>query len=319
MKIDIYSHYMPPEFIEAFSRRVGPPSMLAAFPESHANQNRYDLDARLRILEKFDGLVQVLTPTGSTIEKWAKPGDDIYLAQVFNDGLANAAAKHPDRFVGAVAVLPLANIDASLKEIDRTIKDMGFRGITLHTPINGKPLDSPEFIPIYEAMVKYDLPIWIHPTRYISQPDYPGENQSEYGLFRAFGWPYETTLGMARLVCSGIMARYPGIKFITHHAGAMVPFFACRLPMLTSPYAAVESFKLFYNDTALYGNPSALMCAQAFFGTDRILFGTDLPYGPGNGEEWCRAAIQAVEEMDISASAKKKIFEDNARKVLKMS
>jgi aminocarboxymuconate-semialdehyde decarboxylase len=135
---------------------------------------------------------------------------------------------------------------------------------------------------------------------------------------------------MTRLVFAGVFEKFPKIKFITHHCGAMIPYFADRIialynifvrgckdtvfPGLTKP--PIEYFKMFYSDTALNGNTSALMCGYNFFGEDRLLFGTDMPYDHENGALSIRQTIEAIEGMGISESSKKKIYEENARNLL---
>lgn len=332
MKIDIYTHIMGEKFRKAFDKRIGPATMLSTSRASEAGmQQRNSIEKRLEVISKFDGMVHVLTPTGHTLEKYTSPQDASYLAQVYNDELAEMVEKHPE-FIAFVACLPLNDIEACLKETERAVTQLGARGISVHTPINGRPLDMPELLPLYEMMLHYDLPIWIHPTRYVSQPDYDGEEESKYKIFHAFGWPYETSVAMCRLVCSGVLARFPNLKLITHHAGAMIPFLSGRLHMLQCPYelagdnsgnekeykAGEDYFRLFYNDTAIYGNAAGLMCAYDFFGPDRLLFGSDCPYGPGMGEEYTRLAIEAINDMDIPAKDREKIFSGNARKLLNL-
>jgi len=292
--------------------------------------DRCNIDRRIEIIDKFAGLVQVLTPTGHTLERYAHPDDAAYLAKLYNDEMAELVLKYSDKFMASVACLPLNNIDVTLREIDRAINELGFKGILMNTPINGQPLDLPDLMPIYDSMSNYDLPIWIHPTRLSSVADYVNEDKSKYGLFHVFGWPYETSIAMGRLVCSGILEKYPNLKFITHHAGAMIPFFADRIsrveysfdhiktggepPFKVKP--PIEYFRMFYNDTALYGNTPGLMCAHAFFGTEHLLFGTDAPYGPELGERFIRQTIDAIEGMSISESDTGRIFEENAKVLL---
>jgi aminocarboxymuconate-semialdehyde decarboxylase len=179
-------------------------------------------------------------------------------------------------------------------------------------------------------MAGFDLPIWIHPLRRIMVPDYPTERASFNFINSIFGWPYETTAAMTRLVFAGVFEKFPKIKFITHHCGGMIPYFADRIiahyhnalwghkdtvfPGLTKP--PIEYFKMFYNDTALNGNTSALMCGYNFFGEDHLLFGTDMPYDHENGALSIRQTIEAIEGMGISESSKKKIYEENARNLL---
>jgi aminocarboxymuconate-semialdehyde decarboxylase len=140
---------------------------------------------------------------------------------------------------------------------------------------------------------------------------------------------------MTRLVFSGIMERYPNLKIVTHHCGGMVPYFAERIaqfshqienslakekkeqPVFTK--SVIDYYRMFYNDTALYGNTSALMCGYDFFGADHLLFGTDFLLGDteqGNGIY--RKTINAIEQMDISEEIRKKIYEDNARSLMRL-
>ena len=143
--------------------------------------------------------------------------------------MAELVLKYPDRFLAGVACLPMNDMDAALTETDRAITDLGLKGVLIYTPINDKPLDAPEFIPLYEKMCQYNLPILIHPMRNPDYPDYRTENASKYRVYNTFGWPYETTVAMTRIVFSGILEKYPNLKFVTHHCGGMVPYLAERI------------------------------------------------------------------------------------------
>ena len=148
-----------------------------------------------------------------------------------------------------------------------------------------------------------------------------------------FGWPYETSLAMGRLVFGGVLEKYPGLKIITHHCGAMVSYLEQRIIQfydahemyygdkynLGMPKSPISYFKMFYNDTALYGNTPALMLGYAFFGRDHLLFGCDVPYGDSQlGFRNYRQTINAIEEMNISEADKKKIYEEDARNLLNL-
>ncbi|MCK4862674.1 MAG: amidohydrolase, partial [Dehalococcoidales bacterium] len=256
--------------------------------------------------------------------------DAAELSRIANDEMAELVAKYPDRFVAAVACLPMNDIDAALKEIDRAVVDLRFRGIQIHNPIGDKPMDSPEFLPIYEKMAHYDLPIWVHSQRDMAVPDYAGEDSSKYFIWSLFGWPYETSLYMTRLIFGGIFDKYPNLKVITHHAGGMVPYYAARISgfydanemLLGFKHQLTKSpldyYRLFYNDTAIYDNTPALMCCHAFYGAEHMLFGTDMPYDSELGLRQVREVISSIEEMDISDIEKKLIFEDNARRLLRL-
>lgn len=328
MKIDIFTHVMPERYKKALYRYAD------RFPTEKKVQDKRptltDHAARLRILDEFEGVVQVLSVTMPPLEEVVSPEEAAELARIANDEMAEAVAKYPQRYIGAIANLPLNNMDATLKETERAIKELGFKGIQIYTRVNGKSLSSEELMPLYEMMSGFDLPIWIHPMRSSSQPDYATENISYHQIFSIFGWPYDTTVAMTRLVFAGIFEKFPKIKFITHHCGGMIPYFADRivvhynngLERLGQPFFPglkkhpIEYFRMFYNDTALDGNPSALRCGYDFFGEDRLLFGSDMPYDVENGAISIRKTIEAIEGMNLPESSKKKIYEGNARKLL---
>jgi predicted TIM-barrel fold metal-dependent hydrolase len=330
-KIDIYAHILPPKYKERLPKKA--PSSFY----SEANDDcpaLSDLDIRFRAMDRY-GLVQVLTLGAPPVEYMADGKDAAELSTLANDEMAELVLKHPDRFLAAVACLPMNNVDAALREADRAVVDLNFKGVQIYTPVNGKPLDQPEFLALYQKMADYDLPIWIHPARDSDIPDYQGESGSKYRLFTSFGWPYETTLAMARLVFSGVLERYPKIKFITHHCGGMIPHFEQRIAVRkmygsedrsTRPEhverlsgTPLDYFRKFYTDTAISGSTPALMCAHAFFGADHLLFGADYPYGAENGEVKLRQTIHGINSMDVPESDKEKIFEKNSNRLLHLS
>ncbi len=325
MKLDIFAHVMPRKWEEALEKRFG-----RKFITVHAPALT-DMEQRFRIMDEYKPLRQVVTIPGPPVAEVAGPEESPELARLSNDILAEMVDASPDYFAGGVANLPLNNMDAALKETDRAIKELGFKGVLIHTPSNGKPLDLPEFMPLYYKMAQYDLPIWIHPRRG-AIPDYEGEDKSMYWVFSVWGWPYETTLAMTRLVFSGIFDRHPNLKFITHHAGAMVPFFEkriysqyehCRVSDLHQyghlAGAPLDYFPKFYCDTAINGSTPGLMCAYQFYGADHLLFGTDAPMDAENGHMSLRETIRSIEEMAISDADRQKIYEGNARRLLHLS
>ena len=97
------------------------------------------------------------------------------LCRIANDETATIVARYPDRFAGGVAILPMNNIDEAMKEADRAVKDLELRGIIIHSPINGQPMDMPQFIPLWEKMAKYDLPM--------QTSDYANEHNNQRCLF----------------------------------------------------------------------------------------------------------------------------------------
>ncbi len=327
MKIDIYAHIIPPKVKGLiFEKGFDLAANIELYPPV------YDLDPRFRIMDKYPDIAQVLTFSGPSVDDLGEPREAADLAKRINDEMAELVYNYPDRFAAGVAVLPMSDMEAALTEVDRAINELKLRGVLVRIPISGKPVDRAEFMPLYERMCQYNLPIWFHPQRSLITPDYPDESESKYYIWHLWGLVYETTISMTRLVFSGILEKYPKLKIITHHCGAMVPYFSQRIVNhynmsemraktnykagLTEPH--IEYFRRFYNDTALLGNTPALMCAYQFFGAEHLLFGTDMPYDPQLGDYGIRHTIQAIERMDIPDSDRKKIFEDNARILLRL-
>ncbi len=334
MKIDVFPHILPRKYFDR---------MLAVAPPGLALQKRMsgipvlvDLEQRLRMMDRHQGYLQVLTLANPPIEIVAPPSLSPDLARMANDGMAEIVAAHPDRFPAFVASLPMNNPEAALRELARAIDALGATGIQMFTNVAGRPLDAPEYQPLFGEMAARGLPIWLHPARAAAMADYVGETRSKYDLWWAFGWPYETTLAMGRLVFSGLFDRFPELAIITHHMGAMIPYFEGRvgggLDQLgrrsddPDDLAAlgrlrrrpIDYFRMFYGDTALFGAHHAMECGLAFFGAERILFGTDFPFDPEGGPGFIRDTIGAMERMRASEEDKAKIYEGNARRMLRL-
>jgi uncharacterized protein len=336
--IDAFSHITPPKYNEALSKRSkAPPEVFLTgrygMPVMPAMSNA---EARLRIMDRYEGYVQILNVSLPPPEDVLGPKDAIEVCKIANDGLAELVYKYPDRFVAATACLPLNDMDAAMKELDRAILDLRLKGVQITTTIMDKPLDSPEFQPLFEKMNHYNLPIQMHPRTPLKGPRAlptkrpvadPVDNSAQSGL----NWPYETSVAMGRFVFSGMLEKYPNLKIITHHLGGFIPYHAERQShfyntssnrypgtpkFFTRPI--LDYYKMIYGDTACYGATPTLMCGYAFFGADHMLFATDFPYDAVGGDLFIRETINSVEEMDISDEEKKTIFEDNARRLFRL-
>jgi uncharacterized protein len=338
MMIDIAAHILPEKYKKELYRAMG-----GQFQQAEGTPTITDLESRFRIMDRYDGYMQVLTVCGPPLDGVVSPKDATRLARVANDEVAELVFRYPDRFVGGVATLSMSDIPAAVEELDRAINQLKLRGFTLWTPqfsyepglkgfpVSGKAIDAARLDPLYERMESYNLPIWIHPATEAAA-HYAGELKGRYYAWQVFSWPYETTLAMNRLVFGGVLDRYPNLKFITHHCGAMVPYFERRIK-LSHDFAemrlkrrhkeglrkgVLDYFRMFYNDTAISGSTPGLMCAHAFFGGDHLLFGTDMPFDSQTGHVAIRETIRSIEEMDIPEGDKKKMFEENARKLMRL-
>jgi predicted TIM-barrel fold metal-dependent hydrolase len=334
MKIDIFNHILPKTYFDKMMQVN--PDLEDIGKRVRNTRVLFDLEERFRCMDQFEDYAQVICLAAPPLEIIAGPEVTPDLARAANDGMAEYVEKYPDRFPGFIASMPMNNPDAALEEIDRAIKDLKAVGIQFFTNVQGKPLDLPEFKPLFEKMAAYDLPIWIHPARGANFPDYLTEKKSKYEIWWTFGWPYETSVMMARLVFAGYFDEFPHLKIITHHMGGMVPFFeggggrgwdqlgsrtsdedySHILKSLKKPH--LEYFKMFYADTALFGSLAGTVCGLAFFGVDRILFGSDSPFDPEKGPGYIRETIKTINILPISEAERQKIFEGNAKKLLKL-
>jgi uncharacterized protein len=332
VKLDAFCHVLPKPYFDRLQRSS---SDRAAnlIKRTAAIRTLWDLDERLRVIEPFDDYAQIVSLAAPPLEALAEPTESIDLARLANDEMAELVRTRPETFAGFVAGLPLNAMDAALDEIDRAVQELGALGIQIYTHVNGVPLDDPRFEPLFARMAELDRAIWVHPARNSSWPDYPTERKSKYEVWWLFGWPYDTSAFMARLVFSGLMTRYPRLKVITHHAGGMVPFFSGRVGPGMDSFGArtpederelveselevrpIEAFRRFYADTAVFGAPHALRCAYEFFGSERMLFASDMPFDPVQGS-FIRDTIADVEALDVSDAERERIYERNARELL---
>jgi uncharacterized protein len=329
MLIDIYTHIFPQKF---FDELVGRSKGLGGLADRMKSVKAVvDLDQRFREMDDYGDYRQILSLPHPALESVADPAEATRLARLANDGLAELCVRYPRRFPAFAATVSLSDIDGAIAETHRSISELGAKGIQIYSNVAGRPLDDPEFQPIFGAVAQHNLLIWLHPARTAAMTDYSSELKSRYEMWWCFGWPYETSVAMSRLVFSGLFDRYPTLKIITHHLGGMIPYFDGRigagmeflgsrtadedyssiLASLKKPH--LEYFKMFYADTAMFGAATGLPSGLTFFGSDHVVFATDAPFAP------IGSTIKALDELNLSAGDRSKIVCGNAEKLLSMS
>ncbi len=332
MILDMFNHIFPKSYFDKFINVPGPRDLgkrMVNIPSV------VDLDARFRIMDEFGDYAQIISLAAPPLEAMAGPDKTPEMARLANDGLAEMVRKHPKRFPSFVASLPLNNPAEAVKETTRAVKELKAAGIQLFTNVLGKPLDAEEFGPIFDEAARLDATIWLHPARTAAFTDYATEKKSRFEIWWCFGWPYETTAAMSRIVFAGIFDRHPDLRIVTHHLGGMVPYFEGRagfgwdqLGSRTSDedYGALlksmkmsplEYFHKFYGDTALSGALPATRCGIEFFGTDQVVFASDAPFDPTPGL-FTREGIRVIENLGLSAADKEKIYSGNAIRLCKL-
>jgi predicted TIM-barrel fold metal-dependent hydrolase len=316
--IAIEEHFMTPHGFELTKRlgRLGAP--IHVWAERLADLG----DKRLADMDAAGIDVQVLSTPAIGLED-LDPEESVRTAREINDVLANAVAEHPQRFSG-FAVLPVPDPPAAADELERTVKQLGFKGALINGHSRGRFLDEEAFSPIFERAQALDVPIYLHPT-----PPPPQVREAYYsGLpgitgdvlaLAGWGWHCETGLHALRLVLGGVFDRCPDLNVIIGHMGENIPFSLARADQVLTPFArhlerpVAEYFhKNFYITTSGYFTFAPLLCALMVLGADRIIFSVDYPFSD-NVEG--RAFLDAA---PINPADREKIAHGNVERLLRM-
>lgn len=292
-----------------------------------SNGYLFDGEHRLRYMDRIGVDQQVLVLVRPPM--WlGMPRPVIHkLTRVANESIAEMAAAWPDRFI-PVGVLPVVD-DEMMAEFTRLYSELGVRGVLIFSNIEGLPLDDASMWPLYEEAAKQDIPIWIHP-----QHGHSYEWLKQDLLDRLFGWPFETTLAMSRLVFGGVLGKYPDLKFVTHHLGGMVPYYASRADAMSQeiakyraasltrasdplPGRPTDYFRKFYNDSMVNGSAAAMRCGLDFFGATRVMYGTDFPMGPNNGEDWPVEVLDTIRSLNLDAAELDQVLGGNLHRIMR--
>lgn len=294
-KIDVFAHVLLPKFYEKMLK------IDANIPKDIPFINNEVLtDMKKRREMALSGVKQIISYVNVNPEDYVD-GDRAYeLCKEANEELIQTIRDNSDIFYGGVAMIPMNNIDGAIDIMEnQVLKNKELFGIQIFTRALGKSIAADEYLKIFEYASKYNLTIWMHPVFDNRKPD----NNI------VFSWEYELSQAMMDIVNAGIFQKYPNLKIIVHHAGAMVPFFAGRVKYILG-LEKEKDFKKFYVDTAILGNPKALDLAASYFGVDHLVFGTDAPLGimPAGAT---KEILEAIDNMSITAEDKEKILNDN--------
>lgn len=325
--IDAFPHIIPSECLERFCSVASGPALdfLNGLRGRAYLAPMWDLDARFRSMDAVDGYVQVLTLCLPPIEQMAQGQQAVDLARLANDSMADLVRRHPERFVGFAASLPLGDTDASVVELERTVTQLGALGVQVFTNCNGAAMDQPRLEPLWERLHTLDRTVWVHGARQPTVADYLDEDRSRYGLWAALGWPYEMGTFAARMVASSVLERYPRLRFLLHHSGGMMPTFGRRVnrswlelqaeaPEDGRAYGAlqqppVEYFQRFYADTSGQSQV-AIRAALESLGHEHVLLGSDAPFiAP-------RDHLATLARLGLSEEDRTLLTSGNARRVL---
>jgi len=324
MKIDLHTHYYPESFFQ----------MIRDTPSEFS----FDKDPTGRTIithrgARFFGITPPMTDPAKRLEDMDRVGVDVevislstpniffadetrqpQVARTLNDAYAELIAKHPNRFKG-FASIPMDAPDAALDELHRTIDELRMSGVVLLSNIRGRALTSPDYRPFFEEANRMKLCIFLHPMIPVNSEPY-----REFVLGPLVGFPFDTTLAVARMCFAGTLREFPDIRWVIGHLGGAVPylmerldsgyrdFAECRVNIDEPPSAYLT--RLYY-DTVTF-SPYNLRLARDLVGVDHMVMGSDYPHLLGSIER----SVSSIQDMTIPEREKQKIFSETALSIL---
>lgn len=296
-RIDVFAHVLPPKFYQTMLKIA--PEIPQRFPFINIAALS---DMKLR-RQHFDGETrQVISAVNINPEDFTVPAQAADLCRQANQEISELVDRYPEMFTAGIAMVPMNNVPAAVEMINDLPDNLV--GIQIFSRALGKSIADPTFAPVFAAAAKRGLLVLLHPVFDSRKPD----NNL------VFSWEYELSQAMLQLIQAGLFERWPEIKLIVHHAGAMVPFFAERITHILSSQQAAD-FKKFYVDTALLGNAPALRLTLDYFGADHVLFGTDAPFGEAPAGA-TQTIIQALAQLKLAPRTQEAINKVNYQRLV---
>jgi aminocarboxymuconate-semialdehyde decarboxylase len=336
MIIDFQAHVFPADYLAEMKRLDG--AVILEEPDPHSGMSYFydknlkcrintctlqgqNIERRLEHMDRYGIDIHVLTIPAPGADRFEGDGAR-GIAQIANNAVAAIARQYPKRFVGFFT-LPTCNIQASLDELERAVGELGLRGFGCFANLNGQALDREELFPMYERLSKYKLPVYIHPTAPLATEAVGIDIMPTL----IFGWAFDSTVAMTRLVYGRVLERFPDIHWVVADVGGVLAFFAQRAINIYSGRTEeirhkyglqenpLDSFRRFFVDTADHP-ASTLRCVKDFFGADHMVLGTNYPYGPEEGCVLVKNSLKAIEGLDLNATDREKILGGNAANIL---
>jgi len=320
--ITLEEHYATPAFIEGPGHHFIGQARAGGHPE--LIDQLCDLgDHRIADMDAAGIDVQVLSltaPGGQQLDAT----EAVPLARDANDRLADAVRRHPNRFAG-FATLPTIAPEIAADELERMVREHGFKGAVINGHTRDRYLDDEFFWPILERAEALQVPIYLHPTpppRPVIEASYMGNFKPEVAgrlSTAAWGWHIETATHVLRLILSGAFDRYPGLQLIIGHLGESLPFMLPRLDFTLPtdvtkrdrPIGAYLSENLHYTFSGFnWIQPFLNLLLQV--GADRIMFSADYPFGS------MAMARAFLDQLPVSAADKHRIAHSNAERLLRL-
>ena len=322
-RIDCQSHILVPEVKRLMEQRKEPPYIHDVEGKQFMVVGKWsrpmvakaaDLEAKLRDMDRLGIQLAALSTNDPGPELFGNDGPKI--AQVVHDHLADIAKQHPNRFF-LLATLPLQQMDAALKELDRCVNKHDYKGILLYSNIAGQFPDEPQFEPLFQRAVDLDIPVLLHPPYPVTY-----EQTSGYKLTGGLGLMFDTTIALCRLILSGIFDRFPKLKLVCPHVGGTLPYLIGRIDhqVVTLKRVDVKLKKKpsdylkqdVYLDTVNV-LPEVIRFGYDMVGPDKMIFSTDHP--------WVEAdiCVNNLLGLKLPPEDERKIFSENAKRLFNLN
>ena len=324
MKLDLHTHYYPPAYFERIERSGGDFS----FGASPTGQRiiRYkgarffgvtapmtDVGKRLEDMDRVGIDVEVLSLSTPNVF-FAEGRAQIEVARMVNDAYADLIAKRPGRFLG-FASIPMDDPDGALRELARALDELRLQGVVLLSNIRGRALADPAYRPFFAECDRRKACVFVHPMIPAATEPF-----GEYVLGPIVGFPFDTTLAVARLCYAGVFKQLPNIRWLVAHAGGAIPYLLERLDSGWRDFAECRAnideppstyLKRLYYDTVTF-SPNNLRLLRDVVGTDHLAMGSDYPHLLGSIDK----AISSIEGLDWDAREKERVFSGTALALL---
>jgi len=324
MKIDVHTHYYP----ESFFQMIRDTPSEFSFAKDPTGRTIITLNGA-----RFFGVTAPMTDVNTRLEDMDRVGIDVEVislstpniffadetrqpevASMLNDAYAELIAKHPKRFKG-FASIPMDDPDAAITELHRAIEELKLNGVVLLSNIRGRALTSAIYRPFFEEANRMKLCIFLHP---MIPPN--SEPFKEYVLGPLVGFPFDTTLAVARMCFDGMLRELPDIRWIIGHLGGAIPYLMERLDSGYRDFAECRVnidqppstyLKKLYYDTVTF-SPHNLRMARDLVGADHMVMGSDYPHLLGSIER----SVSSIQELAIPEYEKERIFNGTALSIL---
>jgi aminocarboxymuconate-semialdehyde decarboxylase len=323
LKIDVHTHVIPenwPNLAERYGyggwvqiEHTGPGCARMVQEGKlfrRVDENSWDAAARLKDCDRDGVSVQVLSTVPVMFSYWARAADALDLSRFLNDHIASVVARHPRRFVG-LGTVPMQEPDLAVRELVRCVRELGLAGIEIGSHINGRNLDDPRVVAVFEAAQELGAAVFVHPWDMLGR-----ERMDRYWLPWLVGMPAETSLSICCMIFGGVFERLPRLRVCFAHGGGAFPSSLGRIehgfharPDLvavnnkTNPSAYIGRF---YVDSLVH-DPDFLRYMLKLMGASTIALGSDYPFPLGEDRPGT-----LIESLALDAETKARLLHGTA-------